>query len=57
MYELHEDKARLVEKKHSKLVEETREYSKEAEEIRKRILERLEDFFKSNNLEFEQQIR
>ena len=55
-FKLHEDKAQLVEKEHTKLIVEAKEYLKKAERIREKILERLEDFFKSNNLEFKPEI-
>lgn len=48
---LHEERALLVKEKHVKLIEETKEYLEIAEKLQKEILERLEDFFKSNNLE------
>ena len=48
---LHEEKASIAIKEHSRLIDETKEYLKEVEEIKKKILEKLEDFLKSNNLE------
>lgn len=49
----YEDKAATVQKEHAKLIEETKACLRRAEGMRKEILEKLEDFFRSNNLEFE----
>jgi len=53
MLKLHEGKAQLIKKENDKLIGETREFLEKAERIQKSILERLDDFFKSNSLEFE----
>jgi len=52
VFKLHEDKADTVKKEHAKLIEETKACLKKAERMRKGILEKLEDFLRSNNLEF-----
>lgn len=53
VFKLHEDKADFVKKEHAKLIEETEDCLKKTEGMRKEILEKLEDFLRSNNLEFE----
>jgi len=52
-FKLHLEKADFLQE-HTKLLKETKEHLKETEKMRKEILEKLEDFFRSNNLEFEQ---
>jgi len=51
---LHRDKAQPIVEEHTKLIEQTREYHVKATRLQKEILEKLEDFFKNNNLEFKQ---
>ena len=49
-FKLHLEKADFLQE-HTKLLKETKEHLKEAEKMKKEILEKLEDFLKSNNLE------
>ena len=54
---LYADQARKVRKEQAELIEETQNLLNEAEKMRKEIFEKLEDFFKSNNLRLEVESR
>lgn len=51
-FKLHLEKGDVVIKEHAKLIEDTKECLRRAETIQDKVLEKLQDFFKSNNLEF-----